>query len=289
MNATLAGFRHDNHLPPSEDELRRLVQYLADLRARAAAARSRTSPIHHFRVTAERDERTTYAPALDGRSWLLNVSPGTVDDRAVSILYQRQNDVRDWMPPATDHAPAGYPFADRTLFDQDEPRPQLIILAPKFGEPLTADDLFAPVADTARLSFFATEERWAYDLYQASVVLSTDTRTAFPPGTILTAGTTSATPSRRVRAHVHAVPRLDLLTTGMIEVARLYLLRDPDTKGGAHDDQIFVRQQLYWSLHSAQVAMTEITENFLDLVTGGNPFDPAQEVVTGTEVLFWSV
>lgn len=284
MDAVLASLLHTDDRPPSAAELARLVDYLSSLRAPAGRTR-RKQPgrVHHFQVVTERDERTTYSPAVEGRSWYVGVSLGTVSDQPVTLLYKIKDDPRGWTPPTDGLViPAGFPFAERTLFDRDEPLPTLLALAPVFGAPTTTRDHFSLVPGSARPAHFRTQEMWAFDLYQASVVLSASLNAALPIGSDLPIGGSFWQVTRRMRAHIHFVPRLDELVAGMIEVARLYLLRDPQAPGGARDDTLVVQQRLYWSLLSAQVSLTS-----LDVVWG--PGEPAVvETTTGTKVISWT-
>ena len=236
-----------------------IARQLPELRGKPGTAK----PFNHpWKVTAAQDERPTNT---DGRSWKIRTELGCVNDTAAAFVYRAQSDPRGWQAPSTIDANRT-PIVDRTMLETDDP-PFIVLTAPAINQTATTLDDFQPVPDSARPTFFRTEEMWKVLLFQAYVVLTSEPRTSASPS--LPPNLLSRLPQRyRVSAGRKPVTPT-ALAGGLQEIARLYLLRDPASTD-ASEDTITVRQLLFWDIAALYVEPTNVLENYGDAGDYGN-------------------
>ncbi len=177
--------------------------------------------------------------------------PGTVNDVPPTVIYRAQDDPRGWTPdpPPTSDAST---IIERSLTEFDAP--WLLFTAPKPGADPANTDQFVNVPDTVRPDFFRTEDMWKLDLYQASVylsdLLSEMVSTDFPLQYL-----------NRLQRQIRllggrALPAVVATSGAYLELARLYLLRDPEDKDGS-GDRILVRQEVFYCVRGELIAPTD--------------------------------
>ena len=183
-------------------------------------------------------------------TWAVNVAPGTINDGLPSILYQRAGDARGW------RAPDGYVeqtiigagnkpdpnFVERDLLDDPTSPPFVTV---QDAVPGQKGD-FTQIPDSDRMKIeggaFCSASDWEMELWRSHVLLSAT------PFTVATLNPLLPAP-RLLTYRIYAVNGLPALgfggdAGGWIELATLYLLRDPDTL----TTQIRVRQRVWWCL-----------------------------------------
>lgn len=177
------------------------------------------------------------------RLWRIDVELGTVNDEPPTIIYRAKDDPRGWKPekPPED----GSLIVERSLAEFD--RPWLLLAAPDPTAQASLTDKFLKVPDAARPAFFRTEAMWDKLLYQSSVFLSDTVKDLsginFPIsilGRLATQLRLTAGPLPKLAAGSQA---------GQLELARLFLLRDPDDTDGS-GDSIMVQQKAFYCVQA---------------------------------------
>ncbi len=202
---------------------------------------------HPWKVSAGlwHDAPESY-PAKPELLWRVDVASACINDLPVCMIYDRAHDARGWVMPDKYPAPKRGDFGynpvlvDRPLTEKTDP-PFLVVQAPGAGQPVAQWKDFVPVADSIRPDFFKTEEMWSKTLMRAFVIASTDPAVAqqyeprLPPAL------------KRFRVFAGKRPlRVTEEGGGFVEIARLYLTRDPDNDPA--NDQLYVEQLVFWDL-----------------------------------------
>lgn len=234
---------------------------------------------HPWRVTARRFEAPANGRAkLDPeKTWRLDIHPGIINDELPTLLYRRENDPRGWTPgddfamPVKGDKDYDPTFIERDLLDDLEDPPFLALKDPPRIQPATdADKLsrdFSLVPDENRPDVFMGAADWEKELWVAHVLLS---------ATPLTVGIFEpAAPPRLKRYRIYSTPKLPTpafgaLAGGWLELATIYLLRDPQAMD---DAELRIRQREWWPLWSIIVTpgadiLASVTSQPIDLVTG---------------------
>lgn len=234
---------------------------------------------HPWRITADR-----FTPPEGGKAtltadaaWRLDIRAGTINDEIPTLLYRRENDPRGWTPgddfamPVKGDKDYDPTFIERDLLDDLDDPPFLALKDPPRIQPATdADKLsrdFSLVPDENRPDVFMGAADWEKELWVAHVLLS---------ATPLTVGIFEpAAPPRLKRYRLYSVPRLPTaafgaLAGGWLELATIYLLRDPQSM---EDVEVRIRQREWWPLWSIIVTpgadiLASVTSQPIDLVTG---------------------
>jgi hypothetical protein len=258
---------------------------------------------HPWRVTARRWE----APA-SGRSpldpdftWRVDVAAGTVNDQLASILYARAGDPRGWVLPS-DYVEVAAPdprWVERDPLDDLENPPCLVLRDPPILGAVTGDaGDFTRIEDAVRPSLeagaFCGEDDWALELWRAHVILSASPLRA----TIFAA---ELPPPRLVRYRLYTTPKrptpiFAARAGGWLELATVYLLRDPDAP---EDAQIRIRQREWWNLWAVISQPGAELVNIFDTAARDLPVPDfftdilrgeLQDVLAGASTVhFWSV
>ncbi len=236
---------------------------------------------HPYKVSVAADDRPTNT---EGRSWKLRTELGCVNDTAAAFVYRAANDPRGWQPPSSVDA-TKTPLVDRTMLETDDP-PFLVLTTPPPAATTTTDD-FQPVPDSARPAYFRTEEMWKKSLFQAYVVLTSEPKTAVSPD--LPAILLSRLPTRyRITAGRKPVTPT-AQAGGLQEIARLYLLRDPDAQD-AFSDTILVRQFLFWDVAETYVQPANPLDGYGDAGIIGDIIDGiiSEDLQDAATVQWWT-
>jgi hypothetical protein len=211
------------------------------------------------------------------RLWRMDVALGTVNDLAPPIIYRATADPRGWTPatPPTD----GSPIVERSLAEFDTPF--LLLTSPAPNAPASSTDQFKQVSDYARPDFFRTADMWELLLYQSSVFLTTTVTDLSGPNLPISFLSRLAT---AVRLSAGPLPSVALGSeAGVLELARVFLLRDPTDTDGSNDT-IMVRQQVYYCL---QAELDSPSPNYL--VTADGPVGGVSNVDPSLiEFDFWT-
>lgn len=212
------------------------------------------TPIPHpWRVSVARFEPPEeYAGPLDpAATWALTVAAGVINDTLPSILYQRTADPRGWTLLDDYATPQlgepGYDprWIERDALDDFDAPPFLILRDPPTSGATLVQGDFTQITDAQRPGIeggaFCGEDTWELELWRAHVLLTaTPLRATFfaaelpPPRlTRYRLATSPAKPS----------PNFGASAGGWIELATLYLLRDPAVP---EDVALLVRQREFW-------------------------------------------
>lgn len=206
--------------------------------------------------------------------WRLDVALGTINDAAPPIIYRAMNDPRGWKPktpPADDS-----PIVERSMAEYDSP--WILLTAPKPGTTAVASDQFVEVDDAARPSYFRTAAMWEKKLYRASIFL-TDTPSQqvaidFPPQYL-------GRLKKQLRLNGGRLPVTPVAVTGgLLELARVFLIRDPGEKDGS-GDTILVQQKVFLCLWTELIVP-------IDPSGGADGDAAAANFVAGAEFDFWT-
>lgn len=259
---------------PTAEKQNALLAHLLRNRFLSAVDRLRKPPgfPHPWDVSVSRIEERPGLTLPPERTWRVDIRPGTMNDVLPTMLYRRRDDPRGWTLPDDFAAPVvgdkDYDpvWIERDLLDDADDPPFLTVRQP--GEKDEPHDMLK-VPDAQRPEAFMDEISWDLELWQSHVLLS-----ASP---IAVAGVQSAAfpPPRLGRYRHYVSPRLPsptfgARTGGWVELATLYLLRDPKEPELA---EMFVRQREFWPLWAAIVQpgadLPElIRAQPMDLVTG---------------------
>lgn len=244
---------------------------------------------HPWQVTVARFEPTATSTLAADSTWSVKVVAGTIMDRIASIPYLRKNDPRGWVPPdgyvepVTIDTQAGTApnstWLDRDALDDPDAPPFLVLRDPAQGAKTAPDLTLIPDAQRNGLEggAFTGAADWALELWRAHVILSA---TPFMASSFKL----TLPPPSLVRYRLYTVAALPLPTVGVaaggsIELATLYLLRDPKVPATA---EIRVREREFFSLWS------QVVEPGSDLAgLFGDGVDQAFSDAATVE--FWSV
>lgn len=219
---------------------------------------------HPWKVRASRFEPPAGSPLKPGKAWRVDIAAGTINDTLPTLLYLRKDDPRGWKAPddylTLQPGEKGYDsrWIERDLLDDPADPPCLVLNDP---DPKIPPD-FTKVSDTLRNTIeagaFTGEDTWELELWRAHVILSaTPFRAAIFDG--------SLPPPRLAKYRLYSTPARPAATVGAqaggwVELATLYLLRDPDAPD---DAQLLVRQREFWPLWSQVVQPgTDILDPF---------------------------
>ena len=208
---------------------------------------------HCWRVTADRFEATKTSKLDPKTTWRLDVTAGTVNDGLAAIPYLRDQDPRGWVQPP-DYTAASTSSSNLTawidrdsLDDLDNP-PFLVIRDPSVNA--TSSNEWTYIPDNLRPHLeggaFCGADDWKLELWRAHVLLS-----AVPLKTYWLAGALTPPALKRYRLYTAGVkPGISFAAQsgGWLEIATLYLLRDPKAKDPIATGEIRVRQRVFWPL-----------------------------------------
>lgn len=211
------------------------------------------SDFHHWEISSRR------AADPEQRRWRLFVSPGAVNDKVAAITYLRDGDPRGWIMPE-DHPGiamarrlygSDFKLVDRLLTEREDP-PHLLLTAPAEDGSDLGD--FRRIEDAQRITpaFFRSAEMWELELYRASLFL-----TAQPQNfSYVENRLRLPVPTRNARFRLAVASRLPVdtegvATGGQLEIARLFLTRDPRARSPIVSDTLYVQPRRFWSFWTA--------------------------------------
>jgi hypothetical protein len=239
---------------------------------------------HPWRVRSRRFESRDGSTLDPATTWRIDITPGTVNDTLAAIPYLRQNDPRGWNLPtnyiavysslSVSVAAESSPWIDRESLDDLDDPPFLVIPDPATGA--SSDKSWSRIPDSGRRSLmggaFCGAEDWELELWQAHVLLS-----AVPIKTYWFTENLAPPNLRRYRLYTSAkLPPISLPAQagGCIEIATLYMLRDPKDKDPVSTATIRIRQRVWYPLWVTVVqpgsqGLIDLTkEDFSDVYNG---------------------
>jgi hypothetical protein len=203
-------------------------------------------------VTATRFDPPPQSTLPAESTWRIDIAAGVINDQLPTILYLRQSDPRGWVLGPdyveTEKPRIGDVFVERDALDDADDPPFLVVSDPPtttVSSPTVRPD-FVRVPDAQRPALeagaFCSEEDWTLDLWRASVIL-----TAAPIRSSYFAAELPAPSAVKFRLYTSGakpVATFAASSGGWLELATLYLLRDPkDPLGTA---EIRVRQREFY-------------------------------------------
>jgi hypothetical protein len=223
--------------------------------------RSAAAADYPFQVAIAKWDNATAVPA--NRLWRVDVTFGCCNDQPASILYARRGDARQWSAPAGVWITPGLPvpadstakldFVYRSLLEDDPP--WLLVTTPEAASASeqASDDFRLWVG--SRPSYFQQEEFVGKKLWYTSVFLSANPLHALPEvsGSALTELASKLPERFRLRAGRAPTGTVGI-AGGTIEIARLWLVRDPAVADVLGADQIYTQQRVYTHLQAVIVA-----------------------------------
>lgn len=245
---------------PTADQHNRLLDWLRRqqlLSSIDSIGAVRSFP-HPWRVRASRFDGADLATLNPASTWRIDVAPGVINDQVPTILYARAGDPRGWVPPPDYVLPQPGELSydarwiERDLLDDPDDAPFLAISDPPVRNAETSEGEWRFIPEHLRPGIeqgaFCGEADWELELWRAHVLLS-----AVPFRANYFAA--QLPPPRIVRYRLFTTPRRPAPTYGAsaggwLELATLYLLRDPASPETA---ELKVRQREWWPLWASIV------------------------------------
>ena len=213
-------------------------------------------------------------------TWQLDISPGTINDSLAAIPYLRTNDPRGWSAPKNYVEPASgasnlSSWIDRDSMDDLDDPPLLIIRDPAIGVTSSSEWTYIPDGQRRHVEggAFCGADDWELELWQAYVLLS-----AVPLKTYWFSGSLVPPALKRYRLYTSSVkPDINFAAQGggWLEVATLYMLRNPKAQNPIASAEIRVRQRLFWPVWTtvlqpggALLDMSQSSLQGIDYLTG---------------------